>query len=83
MRNPGGHFHQFDPDPHRGAGQQAVTEHDTSTCAHCGHITIIRRSVEQDTGWCFKCTRLICLRCVALGGCDPIEAKLGRWEEGK
>lgn len=81
LRNPGGNLHQFDPDPQRSKGQRGVREFDTITCAHCGAVTIIKRSVAEDTGWCFKCTKLICLNCVKLGACDPIEAKLGRWEK--
>lgn len=71
---------QFDPDPQRSKGQQAVRTYPMRMCQHCGKQIKIKRSIAEDTGWCFKCSQIICLECVALGACDPIEAKLGRWE---
>ena len=71
---------QFDPDPQRSKGQKVLRTFATRTCQHCGTVVQIKRSIQEDTGWCFKCSQIICLKCVELGACDPIEAKLGRWE---
>lgn len=73
----------FDPAPQRSKGQTVMRTFPTRTCQHCGKVVQIKRSIMEDTGWCFKCAKLICLECVDKGACDPIEAKLGRWEGSK
>lgn len=68
-----------------GAG---VFETDTYTCGHCGGVTTVLPFKDAaDVGaLCKKCMKVVCRKCVNEGRqsgvitCDPLEAKLERWE---
>lgn len=57
-------------------------EHDTMTCGHCQHVTIIKpgQRPEDCGGLCKVCMNLICSVCVDKMTCDPWEKKLERFE---
>lgn len=87
MRNAGGYSIITEP------GQRDV-EHDTYTCGHCGSITFTvgegnrlqvavikgNGNIEmRDAGFCRKCWRHICPRCIGFK-CTPFEAKIEQEE---
>ena len=72
MRNPQGYSVITNP------GERAI-EHDTFSCAHCGHITFTKGTwgnmqvaiikgdgnvTMRDVHKCFRCDEYICPRCV-------------------
>lgn len=99
MRNPGGYGIVFSPVPsalqfdggrRREFMQAGTFETDTVTCGHCGGVTTVApfRDAADDVGaLCKKCMKVVCRHCVnndrnALA-CDPVEAKLERWEKAR
>lgn len=60
-----------------------VLEGDTMMCGHCGRHSQLKAFVRPEDigGWCQKCMSPICARCAAEKTCDPMEAKLDRWEK--
>lgn len=74
MRNPGGRA--------RVSGPAGVAEIDSFTCRHCQVVTFVRpkQRAADIGGICKVCMGLICVRCVGLMRCDPIEKKLERAE---
>lgn len=61
-----------------------IVEHETTTCAHCQHITVVPHGVRaEDTvaRLCRSCMRLICPVCVRVGICRPIEKWLEQQEK--
>jgi hypothetical protein len=60
-----------------------VHEGETYMCGHCGaHKHVRPRERPEDIGGlCKRCMKLLCPGCVENGDCDPIEAKLDRWEK--
>jgi hypothetical protein len=87
FRQPHGYLVSSDPDPTKSKGQQAVVEHSTVTCGHCGCLVAVPamcRPEDMPYDLCWGCRRNICLacheeRCRTLT-CDVIEKKLERWE---
>lgn len=76
MRNPQGYATIVDPD-----ARQSLSEHDTITCVHCGHVDMTRGpsgNLEcmvfradgthyfREAGFCRSCMRPICPRCNGL-----------------
>ncbi len=99
MRNPGGYGIVISPVPtplhfdgRREFMRAGVFETDTYTCGHCGRVTTVAPRIDPaDVGaLCKKCMKVVCRHCVNEGrstgviSCDPVVAKLERWErEGK
>jgi hypothetical protein len=95
MRNPGGYALVISPVPsalqfdgRREQMRAGVFETDTFSCGHCGRITHVQPMVDAaDVGaLCKKCMKVVCRKCVNEGrrtglSCDPVEAKLARWEK--
>jgi hypothetical protein len=75
MRSARGWLCIADPD----AGTQ---EADTSTCAHCQRITVIKAGADPATlgGYCRQCDALVCQRCVG-GDCLPFLKQIEAMEE--
>lgn len=98
MRNPGGYAIITSPVPsalqfdgtRRENMRAGVFESDTFSCNHCGRITHVQPMTDAaDVGaLCKKCMKVVCRHCVNLGrstgviSCDPLFAKLERWEKG-
>jgi hypothetical protein len=76
MRNPDGYTYSTDLDG-------KIHEQDTMMCVHCNrHISLKAFERPEDLGgFCNKCMGLICPDCAKLKACDPLEAKLDRWEK--
>ena len=66
----------FDPEVNSGNEQN----HDTLRCPHCGGHFVPEPGSGRRRGWCFKCQALLCATAECNDTCDPIEAKLDRWE---
>ena len=75
MLRPGGFTFAFDYDGNCHEGE-------TFTCAHHGGVVHVKpfQRPEDIGGLCKVCMGLLCPRCAAEGDCDPLEAKLERWE---
>lgn len=75
MRHPGGYAILEDPD-------LGAEEWDTRTCAHCNKVEHVPHGCDpvELGGLCYCCMGLICSECVKADKCDPLEAKLERWE---
>ena len=58
-----------------------ISEADTYTCQHCNHVHRVAAGAkgQMQLTWCKKCMGLVCPACAALP-CDPMAAKLERWE---
>lgn len=76
----------------RQEGYYAYTDPDKSregasfTCQHCNRVHFLKHGEDPANigGLCKVCMGLICPQCSALDRCDPIEAKIERWEaEGR
>lgn len=78
MRNPGGYLTIYDPDPHKGAGQQTLKEYDSFTCGHCNSIVKVKPFCDPADagGLCKQCMNHICKGCYSKGFCAPFEEKL-------
>ena len=76
MLRPNGFTFSFDYDGN-------TTEGETFMCAHCNRHTHVKpfQSASTVGGLCKRCMGLTCPECAALGDCDPLEAKLERWEK--
>jgi hypothetical protein len=63
-------------------GPDGIKEADSYTCFHCQRIVFVQpRCPPSDAGgWCGRCTRLICKRCVGKGSCTPWERQMERME---
>lgn len=59
-----------------------MLEGETYMCAHCNRHTAVKpyQRPEDMGGLCKRCMGLTCPHCAAQGDCDPLEAKLERWE---
>lgn len=82
INRPQGMFECVDPDPHKGAGQQAVQRMATSTCGHCGKVSFIKTG-DVPTHCFGPCNSDICDRPECNDGCDVLENKLQRMENGE
>ena len=73
MRKPQGYAVITSPD--------GVREADTTTCAHCQHVTHIKAfaRAEDIGGWCRLCAKPVCAKCAG-GDCDPFLKKIEREE---
>ena len=78
MRKAGGYLTIYDPDPHKGAGQKALVECDSFTCAHCNTVVKVKPLCDAADagGLCKQCMGHICKGCYAIGSCTPFEEKL-------
>jgi hypothetical protein len=76
MRNPHGHTYEITTDGGTVSG-------DTFQCGHCGRHSQLKAFVRPEDmgGFCQKCMQPICSRCAGEKTCDPMEAKLDRWEK--
>lgn len=76
MRNPAGFTFETTVDGN-------VLEGDSMMCGHCNKHIPLKAFVRPEDfgGFCKKCMSTICPHCLKIGGCDPIEAKLDRWEK--
>src|SRR5512143_1685512 len=74
MRNPGGYAVKTDP--------TGIYEWDSFTCFHCQQVVHVpaRADPADLGGLCKMCMKLICPKCVNLGGCMPFEKKLEAYE---
>jgi hypothetical protein len=74
MRRPGGYAQIVEPD-------QATSEFDTFTCAHCNRVTHVaaRQRPEDIGGLCKQCMGLICPGCVG-APCVPFLKRLEQME---
>lgn len=87
FRQPHGYLVSSDPDPTKSKGQQAVVEHSTVTCGHCGSLVQVPAMCKPEDmpyALCWGCRRNICLKCdderIRTMRCDTIDQKLERWE---
>ena len=80
MLKPAGNITRFDPDPKAG-GPAFAREADTFFCHHHGGHVEIKKSFQEESGWCFICRKVICLQCVDEDRCNPIEKQLEAWEK--
>ena len=55
------------------AGEGALFESATITCAHCGSVVILNPDRTRPRSYCRRCDRYICDGCAALGECVPFE----------
>lgn len=76
MRKPQGYWICTDPDP--ASWQAKVIERDTTTCAHCGHLTRVKPGSDgtEDSPKCSKCDEHICKQCKKNGNCWPLDMAL-------
>ena len=76
MRNPQGYGILTDP------SLSQPVEHDTTTCSHCGYVTIVKPLCDPADlgGYCKICDHLICRNCydkvMKGGGCTPWEKRM-------
>lgn len=75
MLRPGGYTFETDLDGH-------VSEGESYTCKHCNKVVFVKpfERPEDIGGRCTCCNGLMCLECTGKQRCDPLEAKLERWE---
>ena len=76
MLKPGGYTFEIDP-----SGK--LLEGETFMCVHCNRHTHIRPGERAtDIGaYCMRCNGPVCRGCARLGECDPLAAKIERWEK--
>lgn len=62
-------------------GPYETLEYHTSTCAHCGHVTVFvnPKQMQQVVDFCRGCSKLICLNCAGKP-CRPWEQEMERQE---
>jgi hypothetical protein len=53
-------------------GPEGTVERETFKCAHCQYITEIVKGADIGK-MCMPCGRMICVRCVRRGVCEPYE----------
>ncbi len=77
-RRPGGVAQIIDPDL---PGGELIWQ--TFTCGHCGNVrdVPIGKRVDDVSGGCWNCWRLICVSCVEKGVCTPFLRKVEQAEE--
>lgn len=69
---------------HEATGKK--TQLDCFTCIHCNAVEFIDpgKSASDSGGWCFRCGKPICKRCVEKGktvvGCEPFMKAIERME---
>ncbi len=77
-RRPGGVAQLLDPEL---PGGELIQK--TYTCGHCNSIKIIPvgKQIEEVSGGCYNCWRLICVPCAEKGVCTPFLRQVEEAEE--
>lgn len=68
-----------DPDAPRGVSR----EQDVAVCAHCQAVVPLptrAQAASHPTGWCGRCSAVICTACARGGVCAPFEKRLRQLE---
>lgn len=63
----------------------ALVEAPTITCSHCHQVLVLNPMRTRAREWCPKCDHYICDKCGLLrkldgGSCEPLNAKLDRFQ---
>jgi hypothetical protein len=63
-------------------GPEGIVEEDAFVCQHCSRMITRPGGVSMDevSGGCGVCGKIICLPCVNVGTCTPFEKRLERME---